>query len=234
MIHPLGRKTPPDWEHVDKYPLRSLTPTAPVTVETVLSLPRYRTFYDQGQDGACVGFSSSWMLSIQRRRKFDARWLYHQAQLVDGDPSTPPAEGTLVRAGFDVLRDQGPMDWVKSTDVGPVAAQGLTANRWATTVDEVRAAFALGVPVVFGINWYTAFDKPIRFNGEWWIEPHDDFLGTIRGGHAICAFGCSDKRGAVKLVNSWGAKAYPLVWMRYSVIERLLSEDGECAVPVDR
>src|SRR5688500_3931118 len=78
----LGRLTPPDWEHVDKH--RMLIATAVEKVERILSLPySYRVKYDQGAEGACVGFASSWLQSIHNRVFYDARWLYREAQLVD-------------------------------------------------------------------------------------------------------------------------------------------------------
>jgi hypothetical protein len=45
------------------------------------------------------------------------------------------------------------------------------------------------VPVVLGVNWYGAFDRPERLgtnaHGSWWIGR--GALGPRRGGHAICA-----------------------------------------------
>ena len=233
--HGLGRRVPQDFSHVDKHPFL-LAAAVPITVETMLSLPRYRTFYDQGNDGSCTGFSASWALSIIHRQKFYALWLYKQAQLVDEFPDTPPAEGSTVRASFDVLRTQGPMRVFRSADVGPVASEELAANTWATTIDEMRAALGSGVPTVWGISWHSSFDTPVKVHGEWWIgvdaagKPLAD-LGPVRGGHAICQFGASDKRQAGRWVNSWGA-GWPPVFVPYVVLERLLAEDGECCVPV--
>ncbi len=237
---PLGRKVPGDWVHVERYPLRAIMPETIATVEDVLPLPyAYRPKYDQGSEGACVGFASSWMVSIFNRRFYDARWLYKSAQQIDeweGDSYS----GTSVRAGMDVLREVGHRRNVRGVSQPPDMAHGIVANRWATNVDEVRACVAAGGPVVLGINWYTNFDKPAPRRGadgfvpnrpEWYIGVGD--LGTVRGGHAICVYGASDRRQAVKLVNSWGTR-YQLVWLPYSVLARLLSEDGEATIVTDR
>lgn len=41
-------------------------------------------------------------------------------------------------------------------------------------------------PCVFGIDWYEAFDHPVKHtDGRYWIGRNG--LGSIRGGHAICA-----------------------------------------------
>lgn len=45
---------------------------------------------------------------------------------------------------------------------------------------------AVGQPVVLGINWYEAFDRPEWFANGWWIGRNPN-LGALRGGHCICA-----------------------------------------------
>lgn len=42
------------------------------------------------------------------------------------------------------------------------------------------------VPVLFGVNWYESFDRPVRASdGSWWIATTANW-GAVRGGHAIC------------------------------------------------
>lgn len=53
-------------------------------------------------------------------------------------------------------------------------------------------------PVVLGINWYTRFDDPQQIGTRFWAARPGDNLGTIRGGHAICA-----KPGDTKDYLSW-------------------------------
>jgi len=163
--------------------------------------------------------------------RFDCEWLYKQAQLVDSWPETPPAEGTSVRAAFDVLRSQGDRRIYRRTDEAPALQYGVTANRWGTTTDDVRAAISDGRPVTIGVNWYDGFDTPQKVGSAWWIGRSP--LGSIRGGHCVCIYGASDRRGAVKIVNNWG-KSWPLVWLPYETLQRLLGEDGEAAVIVEQ
>lgn len=227
MPHALGRRPPTDWRHVEKYPLRI---AAAEVAERILKLPAYRSFYVQ-PDGSCVGFSSSWMMSILNRRRYAAHWLYEQAQLIDEWGDTPPEEGTSVRAGMDILRTRGHRV-VKRGAIGPESvSEGISTNRWAASVDDVRSCIADGTPVTLGVNWYSNFDHPVRKRDGYWIG--EGALGSIRGGHAICAFGVSDRRQAVRLVNSWGT-GYPLVWVGYATLGRLINEDGEVTVVTDR
>jgi len=239
MNNGLGRRPLPlgDTAHLEKYPIRQLLPAAETTVERTLALPyRYRSKYDQGSEGACVGYSASWAMSILNRRFYDANWLYHTARR-DYDPW--PGEGysgTSVRAGMEVLRSVGHKFLHQHAhEHAPLIEDGIHEYRWATTVDEVRTCIAAGVPVVLGIDWMSAFDEPKKkSDGSYWIGGGD--LGAVRGGHAICAYGASDRRQAVRLVNSWG-KTYPLTWLPYATLQRLLDGiqyPGEAAIISDR
>jgi hypothetical protein len=116
----------------------------------------------------------------------------------------------------------------------PNLVHGIAENRWAKTVDEIRTCIAEGMPVVLGIDWMSNFDTPVNKRSGWWIGEGD--LGRVRGGHAICCYAASDRRQAVRLVNSWGM-AYPLVWMGYDTLQKLLdgiSWPGEATVITDR
>jgi hypothetical protein len=233
----LGRRVPTTWKHVEKYPIRKLLSGEPITVEDVLPLPPYRAHYDQGQEGACVGFSLSWMMSVLNRRLYNARNLYTTAQTIDEWDDTPPGEGTSVRAGCDVLRQVGHWQRLRFGRIAPPGLEpGISENRWATQVDELRECIHKGIPFVLGVNWYQNFDTPVpkqvgTKSREFWIG--NGSLGRLRGGHAICGYAASDKRQAFKLVNSWGI-SWPLVWIGYDVVQRLLDEEGEACLVVDR
>lgn len=254
----LDRRIPTDWRHYEKFALRSgvsrlLTAVTapPLTVEMILNIPRqYRQLYDQGREGACVGYSQSWMMSILNRTKYHAPWLYHEAQLVDEWDDTPPEEGTSLRAGFDVLRTKGHRQMWGARVREEAVHHGIQANRWTKSVDEMRATLAQGVPINIGIWWYRQFSnplqkprlddagKPITEFGvqryDWWIGRADTIWGPQDGGHAITVVGASDMRQAFALCNTWG-EAYPfIVWLPYKAMERLLDEDGEAGIITDR
>lgn len=244
MTGGLGRRTPTDFSHVTQYPLRLVQPETVTVAERRLDLPtQYVAWYDQGSEGACVGFSLSWMMSILNRRKYVARKLYKAAQDVDEWSDTPPEEGTSVRAGCKILLTQGHWRFFRGVEKALGFMEGISHVRWATTVDEVRTSIQNGIPVVNGINWYEAFDRPVQIRGryghmEWWIGVDDKGivqrdLGRLRGGHAIATYQVSDARQAVKYVNTWG-DAYPRVFVPYEVQERLLREYGECCLVTDR
>lgn len=247
MARPLGARLPVEKPYAEKFPLSALPATAiprvPVTIgvnwytnfdtpvaRTFGTLVRYFVgqtktlgsvrgghcvcvksgnysdplgwwdFYDQGSEGACVGFGSSRMMSLLNRKRFDARWLWDIAKTVDPWPETNPGddEGTSVDAAMQVLRARGHVPW-SSTYLGrtwdvrdteqPVSSEGVGSYRWATTIDEVRAVLQSSL---------------------------------------------NDQLQAVPFLNSWGREYPHVTWLPYPVLERLLAENGEVALVVDR
>ncbi len=229
--HGLGRRPLPEGEtkHLERYGLREVGVD---TVERTLKLPyQYRLKYNQGEEGACVGFALSWAMSILNRKFYSARDLYLLAQTVDEWPGEGYS-GTSVRAGCDVLRTRGHKLQHRHNHVHDWdTAHGIERNEWCSNLDQLRACIANGVPVVMGTNWYQGMDRPEKRGNEWWLPSTN--MGRIRGGHAWCIYAASDRRQACKMTNSWG-KDYPLTWVPYALLERLLNEDGEATVITDR
>src|SRR4051812_14099186 len=233
---PLGRRTPTDFEHVERYPLTiTTTPAAPVPVTIGVDwftnfdnpvkdsrgrwwigrgdlgsvrgghcvclepgdpstpgaseqdIASWWGFYDQGREGACVGFGSSRMMSLLNRKRYDARWLWNRAKEIDEWPDTNPGDdnGTSVRAALDVLRERGHVPIRNGKDRPVSRSEGIAANRWANSVDDVLKA--LGTP----------------------------------------------ERDYVVVLNSWGLNYPRKVRLPADVLERLRQEDGELAVVTD-
>jgi hypothetical protein len=96
-------------------------------------------FYDQGEDGACVGFGTSRAQTLVNHVEYDAFWLYHEAQKIDEWPGED-YDGTSVNAGLRVAKEKG----LKRQVSGVVAPQdGISAYRWATSVEEVHSVIQL-------------------------------------------------------------------------------------------
>lgn len=106
-------------------------------------------FYDQGAEGACVGFGSSRMMTFFNGKLYLARWLWDKAKLIDEWSDTTPGDdnGTSVRAALDVLRTQGHVpyvdkyaplqtNWQERDKLVGKPAEGITANRWITSIDD--------------------------------------------------------------------------------------------------
>lgn len=160
----------------------------------------WRAFYDQGREGACVGFGWSRCISILNGDLYAARWLWDRCKERDQWPETNPGdnEGTSVRSGGEVLVMSGHVQWsdpyadddhTERTEYQPDSAQGLAAFRWAQTVDEVHAV-----------------------------------LGNEK----------ADELGAVPILNSWGTGYPARVWLPDDVLDVLMRQQGEIAIPTDR
>jgi hypothetical protein len=244
----VDRREPKEFTHVEQYPgrqLRMLQRTVEAVEDTLTFPDRYVAIYDQGSEGACVGYGESILCSINNRKLYDAMWLYREAQLIDEWSSTPPEEGTSLSAGFDILRTKGHRRLWGGQSRPPEMDEGIVeVNRWLTTVDEIRTALAAGKVVCLGINWYYQFYNPLRLKTgpkgkiEAWVGPEKDDAswGGIAGGHCICLVGASDRRQAGLLANSWG-KLWGVngkAWISYEKLRRLLAEGGEAAIVTDR
>jgi hypothetical protein len=250
----LGAIEPPDQNHIEKYPANVVGITSVGTVEKIIKLPAFRPKMNQNPAGACVGWTVSWLQSINNRHFYDGWWAWYRAREIDGfafnDNLKEHWHGTSLRAGFDVLRTLGhkrhiyrdavltPGDTtelkVVGGDKGIHEHAGISANRWLSGVDEARDAISKGLPIAVGSTWFSEFDIPRgSANNYWWPKANDNW-GRVRGGHAYTLFGASDKRQAFRMVNTWG-NFYPVPWVPYEVIERLQREHYfEMAVVTDR
>lgn len=124
-------------------------------------------FYNQGREGACVGFSLSRAMSLINRKKYDARWLYHEAQKHDEWPGED-YEGTSVRAGFERLRLVGHkmMSWDE-----PQQIEGIVSYRWANTVDGVHSTIKMPLADELGAvpllnSWGEAYPRLVWLPDE--------------------------------------------------------------------
>jgi len=169
--------------------------------------------------------------------RYNPLWTWRRAKEIDGFDDTSPQdnEGTTVEAISKVMSTSGlvlwdnPDDWSDGNQEGE-KSYGIESAKWAKTVDEMRTAISMNIPITIGINWYAEFNKPDFDGAEYWIGK--DLFNTNPSGHALCVFGASDQRQAFRIKNSW--LDWPEVWMPYKSMERLMTEDGEVMLPSDR
>lgn len=186
---------------------------------------RCHQYLDQGQEGACVGFSMTHELVARPAEvsgldaKFAREKVYWEAQKIDEwaggayPGASPFYEGTSVLAGVKVLKKLGYID----------------EYRWAFGLDDLVMAVGYAGPAVLGIPWYEGmFDM--------WSCGNVHVHGQVAGGHAILCKGVDVKEQTFTLHNSWGP-----VWGRggdakiaWSDMDRLLHEQGEAVIPMGR
>ena len=181
---------------------------------------------DQGQEGACVGFSWSheliaWPAEIDVNDAW-AKGLYLEAQTIDEWPGTDYS-GTSVLAGAKTVKKRGYMD----------------EYRWATSIDDLILAIGWHGPAVLGVSWLDSDFNP-RPSGLLAAD------GKVAGGHAILCRGVQlrprlkgekVKEPVFRLRNSWG-KDWGLdgdCYVKASDLEQKLFEGSvEACIPVIR
>jgi len=180
---------------------------------------------DQGQDGACVGFSMTHELAAKPvvvpnlTAKFAKEQVYWAAQKIDDWPggsypgATPAYEGTSVLAGIKTLKTLG----------------YVNEYRWAFGLDDLVMAVGHVGPAILGIPWY---------DGMFTVHPCGfvHVTGKVAGGHAILCKGVNVAKKTFTLHNSWGTS-----WgkggdalISWSDMDRLLHEQGEAVIPTVR
>lgn len=190
----------------------------------------HNTVIDQGREGACVGFAWTNELICNPRPhprvsesngNAFARRIYKRAQQLDPWPGEN-YEGTSVLAGAKATMETG----------------YINEYRWAFSVEQVRDAVISEGPVILGINWYSGMYST-RKSGL--VE----VTGRIVGGHAITLTGYNPRarlkgekgyHEVFRWKNSWG-HSYGLDgagFVKIEDLDRLLSEDGEACIPMNR
>lgn len=207
-------------ERSKQYPIR--------TVVAALKPRSYtwslKTRLDQGQQGACVGFSWSHELAarpvvVPNITNDTAKQLYYSAQQLDSDPggeypgATPHYEGTEVIAGAKAVQALGKM----------------TEYRWAFNLNDVILAVGTQGPGILGTDW---FDDMFNPDSKGFIKP----TGALAGGHAICVRGVNVTKKYFTLANSWGTSwgKGGDCYISFADFEKLLLNNGEFCVPVGR
>jgi hypothetical protein len=126
-----------------------LRPKGPAGVDDV----DWWQFYDQGSEGACVGFGVSRMLTLMNRRRYLARWVWDRAKEIDYWPDTNPGDndGTSVNHGLYVVKTRGAVKWSRSlkaadadwqlrTKLIGMPNEGIAAFRWTRGITDTLAA----------------------------------------------------------------------------------------------
>ena len=117
--------------------------------------------WNQGREGACVGFGTSRAASLFNRRLYDGFGLYNAAKKRDEFPGEDYS-GTSVNAGLKTLQVQGAWRVTPSGSV-PYLKDGCQSFLWARSVDEVAAALKSSEGFVRILNsWGMGYPAEVR------------------------------------------------------------------------
>lgn len=185
---------------------------------------------DQGNEGACTGFSATMEAAARPAPYFgDPVWV-NQAQRQQLNQT---AMDTYHRAR---QLDEWPGEDYEGSSVLGATKAGMENKWWK----EYRWALGPGAEaaaqdVILAIGWH----GPVMMGSYWWNDMFEadaqGYLhptGGIAGGHAWLLTGYSIKRDAVWTPNSWGGEGQG--WIKRADLVALLENDGEACVPVVR
>lgn len=199
-------------ERSRNYPVRALVGAT----KPVAKVWPCTTWLNQGQEGACVGYSWAHELAAEphpvKVRDQTAKTLYRAAQKLDEFPGED-YEGSSVLGGAKAVKGYAL----------------LTEYRWAFGLNDLVLAVGYQGPAVLGVNWYSRmFDT----DSHGFVKVG----GTLAGGHAILCLGVLPKDEYFVLHNSWGREWGQNGEARISFkdMNRLLREQGEACLPVKR
>jgi hypothetical protein len=196
------------------FPIRKLLPA--------VAKPRSYTWscgvtLDQGSTSACTGFAMAqeWAarpVVVKGVTNTTGNDIYRLAQELDEWPGTN-YEGSSVLGAAKAAEQLGK----------------ILEYRWAFGVDDLILAIGYHGPAVLGVNWYNGMMNP---DAKGIIR----VTGGVAGGHAILCNGYSITTKLFRLHNSWGPSwgIKGECFVTKMDMSRLLSEQGECCVPVRR
>lgn len=180
------------------------------------------TILNQGREGQCVVFGWGGELAASPHRyDIDDEWCRRHWPMVvakDREMGNDFSDGASVLAGAKTMQMLG----------------NVKSYRWGFGLDDVLQTLSRRGPVVLGVNWYDSM-----------YSTDDQGLVTVEGdrvgGHCILASGIWPKHpyfgtDVVEWINSWGT-TYGIKGRGYiptKSLGRLLHEDGEAVIPVDR
>lgn len=198
------------------YPLRSLLDPSPST-----RVSRYwfqgGWWGDQGDKPWCVAYASDHWLAdgpvVQiPAPPIDPAVLYHEAQVLDEIPGEG-YDGTTTRGAMKAMQARG----------------FIVSYHLASTLDDVIQCLLERGPVLIGTNWYESMMTPDEA-GIVHIE------GRVAGGHETVLNGINQRAELIRGKNSWGRGwgHRGNYYIRFADVERLLHEDGEMCLAVEK
>lgn len=180
---------------------------------------------DQGNEGACVGFTIGHELAGRPYKvkgvtnDYAREQIYYQAQRDDPYPGGEYPGADPVSGGTSVL-------------AGVKAAQTLGhygEYRWAFGLDDLRRAVGYKGPSIIGV-WWREGQLDTDSNGA------IHYTGEYLGGHCTLIYSVSEKLKGFRIWNSWGENwgVRGTAFMSFDEMEVALHEDGEACIPVKR
>lgn len=204
---------------------------------------------NQGSQGSCVGWSSSYaartILEASSTGKspsqvaFSPSSLYNQIKL-------PNCQGAYIHNAMDVMKDRGVLLWQdfsydeydcsklpnkqlmnKAAQYRTRGFQRLWKDHGKVDVHAIKQNLAQGAPVVIGMMVGGSFMQGMQ-GRKLWTPSRGDYYMQGFGGHAMCIIGYDEsyQGGAFQIMNSWGERwgDRGFGWVRYKDLAHFTKE----------
>lgn len=210
---------------------------------------------DQGQQASCVGWALAYGIKTYQeairlqRRPTDSSHIFSPAYIFN-QINHGCSYGTNLRVALEFMRlsgvatlesfpyDENECHTLPNQDVKD-EAKHHTITSWKRVEYRneglVKTFIASGKPIVIGMEtdpWFYKLDEG---------EVYRVTSGRSTGGHAVVVIGYDDRRGAYKILNSWGNdwgdNGYG--WIEYDLFSRIVHEayvleDGSVNTPINK
>lgn len=222
----LGRKTPPDFKHVEKYPLSAVS--VPVATPVVLGVNWY-----EGFDSPVKGSDGRYRIRISGNVR--------GGHCICAEPAASSEQDVW---SYHVFYDQG--DEGACTGFGSARACSIVKRRtydafWV--YDDARridgdypggeGSYVRSALQVLK-QWGAHFESGEHCTRSAWNShtPGTQIKSYHWATNAAEVASTLGYHGEVPLLNSWGTSYPETVWLSLEDVERLLKEEGEAGVPL--
>jgi hypothetical protein len=193
-----------------------------------VSLEQYcPTRRNQGRQGSCVGWASSYaartILESKATGKDPNSVVFSPASLYN-QISLPGCQGAYIDNAMNVMYQRGVLPWKdfgydendcsrepnsglqqKAQQFRTRGFQRLSEQHGTVDVAAIKQNIAQGAPVVIGMMVGGSFMQGMQ-NRKMWQPSRSDYYMQNFGGHAMCVIGYDDnyQGGSFEIMNSWG------------------------------
>ena len=228
-MNTLGRREPSDWRHVELYPMRALAAAEqPRSQAVVLGTNWYASmmrpylklnnewWFREDNLGRNLGGHAT-CLRPDRVTDYGTWWeFYHQ-------------KDRNACVGFACARSRSLVER-RRYDANWIYDRALEIDEWPGEDDEgtsLRAGFQVMKNTGVRRANTGAISQDESISAYRWLRSVDEI-------RAVLDSPSNDARQAVRLMSSWGRDFPHFIWLPYTLLERLLNEDGEAATGTPR
>lgn len=243
MAGPLGRNTPPDWKHVEKYPLKELGDFAPQNVPVVLGVNWYTSFDNPKSMASAAEGTSYHVPDVEKGEKLGSvrgghcfclepmgavklnkeslRRFYNQGEV-------GACEGFGHSRAQSILRGLVTFDafWLynEARKYEHNEGEGSTNRSTCAVLQTVGLRTQDGEEANDNLENSGPVDPKLGISKYRWATTAEE----------VCAALGRPNAQAVPFQNSWGDGYQDVVWLPVATLQRLLDEEGEADIVTDR